>query len=30
MGYHRPLSQYNIGKKQEAKERTPFNESRTL
>lgn len=25
MGYHRPISQFNIGKKQEALERTYFN-----
>lgn len=24
MGYHRPISQFNIGKKQEHKDRVPF------
>lgn len=24
MGYHRPVSQYNTGKQQEFKDRTPF------
>lgn len=26
MGYYRPVSQFNIGKKQEHKERKPFSE----
>jgi anaerobic ribonucleoside-triphosphate reductase len=26
MGYHRPVSGYNIGKKQEFEDRTPFKE----
>jgi len=29
MGYHRPVSQFNIGKRQEHQERRPFREERT-
>ena len=30
MGYHRPVSQFNIGKKQEYKERKFFNENKVI
>lgn len=30
MGYHRPVSQFNIGKQSEHRERKPFRESRTV
>jgi anaerobic ribonucleoside-triphosphate reductase len=29
MGYHRPVSQFNAGKKSEHRERTPFREEQT-
>ena len=30
MGYHRPVSQFNIGKKSEYKERKFFNENKVI
>ena len=30
LGYHRPVANFNIGKKQEARERTYFAEQKTL
>jgi len=30
MGYHRPVSEFNIGKKEEYRERTEFEESKAL
>lgn len=30
MGYHRPVSDFNIGKKQEFKERVPFKTDKVL
>ncbi len=30
MGYHRPVSSFNIGKKGEHQERTPFREAAAL
>ena len=30
MGYHRPVSQFNAGKKSEHRERVPFREERTV
>jgi anaerobic ribonucleoside-triphosphate reductase len=30
MGYHRPVSQFNIGKQSEHRERLQFRESRTV
>ena len=30
MGYHRPVSQFNIGKQSEHRERKSFRESRTV
>ena len=30
MGYHRPVSQFNIGKQSEYRERKPYVESRTV
>ncbi|MGL1937316.1 MAG: anaerobic ribonucleoside-triphosphate reductase [Fibrobacterales bacterium] len=30
MGYYRPVSEFNIGKRAEYRERTPFNEIKAL